>query len=120
MVGVVVSPSCAGGLGIFGSSAGTSEASGTNVGKGEEIRIGYIPWDEGIASTFLWKEILEERGFKVTTTQYAAGPSTPASPPASSDFQTDSWLPTTHAEYWTKCTASSWRPRTWYGPTSWS
>ncbi|CUW27323.1 ABC transporter permease/substrate binding protein [Streptomyces reticuli] len=118
VVGVVVLALVAGGLGIFGSSAGTSEASGTNVGKGEEIRIGYIPWDEGIASTFLWKEILEERGFKVTTTQYAAGPLYTGLATGQLDFQTDSWLPTTHAEYWTKYGKQLDDLGTWYGPTS--
>ncbi|WP_430382354.1 ABC transporter permease/substrate binding protein [Streptomyces sp. P10-4] len=118
VVGVVVLALVAGGLGIFGSSAGTSEASGTNVGKGEEVRIGYIPWDEGIASTFLWKEILEERGFKVTTTQYAAGPLYTGLATGQLDFQTDSWLPTTHAEYWTKYGKQLDDLGTWYGPTS--
>ncbi|MGQ5638777.1 MULTISPECIES: ABC transporter permease/substrate binding protein [unclassified Streptomyces] len=119
VVGVVVLALVAGGMGIFGSPAGTSsEASGTNVGKGKEIRIGYIPWDEGIASTFLWKEILEERGFKVTTTQYAAGPLYTGLATGQLDFETDSWLPTTHAEYWKKYGKQLDDLGSWYGPTS--
>ncbi|MET8769279.1 ABC transporter permease/substrate binding protein [Streptomyces sp. NPDC004658] len=118
VVGVVVLALVAGGLGIFGSSAGTSEASGADIGKGKEIRIGYIPWDEGIASTFLWKELLEERGFKVTTTQYAAGPLYTGLATGRLDFQTDSWLPTTHAEYWAKYGERLDDLGTWYGPTS--
>ncbi|WP_330341055.1 ABC transporter permease/substrate binding protein [Streptomyces sp. NBC_00557] len=119
VVGVVVLALVAGGLGIFGSGAGTSsEASGTDVGKGKEIRIGYIPWDEGIASTFLWKEILEERGFKVTTTQYAAGPLYTGLATGQLDFETDSWLPTTHAEYWKKYGKQLDDLGSWYGPTS--
>ncbi|MET9447046.1 ABC transporter permease/substrate binding protein, partial [Streptomyces cinerochromogenes] len=118
VAGAVVLALVAGGLGIFGSSTGTSEASGTDVGKGREIRIGYIPWDEGIASTFLWKELLEERGFKVTTTQYAAGPLYTGLATGQLDFQTDSWLPTTHAEYWTKYGKQLDDLGKWYGPTS--
>ncbi|MFE9353847.1 ABC transporter permease/substrate binding protein [Streptomyces olivaceoviridis] len=118
VVGVVVLALVAGGLGIFGSSAGTSEASGADIGKGKEIRIGYIPWDEGIASTFLWKELLEERGFKVTTTQYAAGPLYTGLATGQLDFQTDSWLPTTHAEYWAKYGERLDDLGKWYGPTS--
>ncbi|MEU9442050.1 ABC transporter permease/substrate binding protein [Streptomyces sp. NPDC048304] len=119
VVGVVVLALVAGGLGIFGSGAGTtSEASGANVGKGKEIRIGYIPWDEGIASTFLWKEILEERGFKVTTTQYAAGPLYTGLATGQLDFETDSWLPTTHAEYWKKYGKQLDDLGSWYGRTS--
>ncbi|MGW2956244.1 ABC transporter permease/substrate binding protein [Streptomyces eurythermus] len=118
LAGVVVLALVAGGLGVFGPSAGTSEASGTDVGKGKEIRIGYIPWDEGIASTFLWKEILQERGFKVSTTQYAAGPLYTGLATGQLDFQTDSWLPTTHAEYWTKYGRQLDDLGEWYGPTS--
>ncbi|WP_405446310.1 ABC transporter permease/substrate binding protein [Streptomyces achromogenes] len=118
LAGVVVLALVAGGLGVFGPSAGTSEASGTDVGKGQEIRIGYIPWDEGIASTFLWKEILRERGFKVSTTQYAAGPLYTGLATGQLDFQTDSWLPTTHAEYWKKYGGQLDDLGKWYGPTS--
>ncbi|MFE9903204.1 ABC transporter permease/substrate binding protein [Streptomyces achromogenes] len=118
LAGVVVLALVAGGLGVFGPSAGTSEASGTDVGKGQEIRIGYIPWDEGIASTFLWKEILQERGFKVSTTQYAAGPLYTGLATGQLDFQTDSWLPTTHAEYWKKYGGQLDDLGKWYGPTS--
>ncbi|MEU4932187.1 ABC transporter permease/substrate binding protein [Streptomyces yokosukanensis] len=118
VVGVVVLALVAGGMGVFGSSTGTSEASGTNVGKGKEIKIGYIPWDEGVASTFLWKEILEERGFKVTTTQYAAGPLYTGLATGQIDFETDSWLPTTHAEYWKKYGKQLDDLGSWFGPTS--
>ncbi|MFF5473579.1 ABC transporter permease/substrate binding protein [Streptomyces achromogenes] len=118
LAGVVVLALVAGGLGVFGPSAGTSEASGTDVGKGKEIRIGYIPWDEGIASTFLWQEILRERGFKVSTAQYAAGPLYTGLATGQLDFQTDSWLPTTHAEYWKKYGGQLDDLGKWYGPTS--
>ncbi|HEY8986981.1 MAG TPA: ABC transporter permease/substrate binding protein [Streptomyces sp.] len=102
----------AGGLGVFGGNGTPAHASGT------EIRIGYIPWDEGIASTYLWKEILEERGFDVTTTQYAAGPLYTGLATGQLDFQTDSWLPTTHAEYWKKYGDRLDDLGSWYGPTS--
>ncbi|MDX3381567.1 ABC transporter permease/substrate binding protein [Streptomyces niveiscabiei] len=108
----------AGGLGVFGGNGAPAHASGTDVGRGQEIRIGYIPWDEGIASTYLWKEILQERGFKVTTTQYAAGPLYTGLATGRLDFQTDSWLPTTHAEYWKKYGDRLDDLGAWYGPTS--
>ncbi|MFI1768235.1 ABC transporter permease/substrate binding protein [Streptomyces sp. NPDC020800] len=118
VAGVVVLALVAGGLGIFGPSSGTSAASGKNIGKGRQIRLGYIPWDEGIASTFLWKELLERRGFKVTTSQYAAGPLYTGLATGQLDFQTDSWLPTTHAEYWKKYGDKLDDLGKWYGPTS--
>ncbi|MFI6014382.1 ABC transporter permease/substrate binding protein [Streptomyces sp. NPDC051243] len=118
VAGVAILALVAGGLGTFGPSAGTAEASATDIGKGREIKIGYIPWDEGIASTFLWKELLERRGFKVTTTQYAAGPLYTGVATGQLDFQTDAWLPTTHAEYWTKYGKQLDDLGSWYGPTS--
>ncbi|WP_329246341.1 ABC transporter permease/substrate binding protein [Streptomyces sp. NBC_01478] len=118
VIGVVVLALVAGGLGVFGPSAGTKATSATDVGKGKNITIGYIPWDEGIASTFLWKEILEERGYKVTTTQYAAGPLYTGLATGQVDFQTDSWLPTTHAEYWKKYGKQLDDIGSWYGSTS--
>ncbi|MDV7214941.1 ABC transporter permease/substrate binding protein [Streptomyces prunicolor] len=118
VIGVVVLALVAGGMGVFGSSSGTKATSATDVGKGKNITIGYIPWDEGIASTFLWKEILEERGYKVTTTQYAAGPLYTGLATGQVDFQTDSWLPTTHAEYWKKYGKQLDDLGSWYGSTS--
>ncbi|MGI5374130.1 ABC transporter permease/substrate binding protein [Streptomyces sp. CA-251387] len=118
IAGVAVLALVAGGLGTFGPSSGTAEASATNVGKGKEIKIGYIPWDEGIASTYLWKELLERRGFKVATTQYAAGPLYTGVATGQLDFQTDAWLPTTHAEYWKKYGRQLDDLGSWYGPTS--
>ncbi|MFF5758215.1 ABC transporter permease/substrate binding protein [Streptomyces longwoodensis] len=108
----------AGGLGVFGGPSGTAEATGENAGRGKEIKLGYIPWDEGIASTYLWKEILEQRGFKVTTTQYAAGPLYTGLATGQLDVQTDAWLPTTHAEYWQKYGERLDDLGQWYGPTS--
>ncbi|MFG3290689.1 ABC transporter permease/substrate binding protein [Streptomyces sp. NPDC048179] len=119
VVGVVVLALVAGGMGVFGSASdGTDQASATNVGQGKELKIGYIPWDEGIASTFLWKEILEERGYRVATTQYAAGPLYTGLATGQLDFETDSWLPTTHAEYWKKYGKQLDDLGSWYGPTS--
>ncbi|WP_405838304.1 ABC transporter permease/substrate binding protein [Streptomyces sp. NBC_01518] len=118
VIGVVVLALVASGIGVFGSSSGSKATAANDVGKGKNITIGYIPWDEGIASTFLWKEILEERGYKVTTTQYAAGPLYTGLATGQVDFQTDSWLPTTHAEYWKKYGEQLDDLGSWYGSTS--
>ncbi|MFF0594764.1 ABC transporter permease/substrate binding protein [Streptomyces antibioticus] len=118
VVGVVVLALAAGGLGLTGSRNAPADTSATNVGRGEEITIGYIPWDEGIASTYLWKELLERRGFEVTATQYTAGPLYTGLATGRIDFQTDAWLPTTHAEYWKKYGDQLADLGKWYGPTS--
>ncbi|MET9742637.1 glycine betaine ABC transporter substrate-binding protein, partial [Streptomyces sp. NPDC006422] len=120
VIGVVVLALVAGGMGMFGQNSGGASptAASTNVGQGKKISIGYIPWDEGVASTFLWKEILEQRGFKVEAKQFDAGPLYTSLANGSVDFQTDSWLPTTHAQYWKKYGKKLEDLGAWYGPTS--
>ncbi|MEU1530929.1 ABC transporter permease/substrate binding protein [Streptomyces fagopyri] len=119
VVGVVVLALVAGGMGVFGGAGSTSTAAdGENVGQGKKISIGYIPWDEGVASTFLWKEILEERGYQVDVKQFDAGPLYTSLAQGDVDFETDSWLPTTHAEYWKKYGKQLDDLGSWYGPTS--
>ncbi|AVH59739.1 MULTISPECIES: ABC transporter permease/substrate binding protein [Streptomyces] len=119
MVGVIVLALAAGGMGIFGGSSTTSTAADAeNVGQGKKISIGYIPWDEGVASTFLWKEILEQRGFEADAKQFDAGPLYTSLAQGDIDFETDSWLPTTHEEYWKKYGKQLEDLGSWYGPTS--
>ncbi|MGA4843023.1 ABC transporter permease/substrate binding protein [Streptomyces sp. G45] len=120
VVGVVVLALVAGGVGVFGGSddEATAASGGSNVGHGKELNVGYIPWDEGVASTFLWKEILEQRGFKVNTKQLDAGPLYTSLAQGDIDFQTDAWLPVTHESYWKKYGDKLDDLGAWYGPTS--
>ncbi|MET7778490.1 MULTISPECIES: ABC transporter permease/substrate binding protein [Streptomyces] len=119
VIGVVVLALVAGGMGMFGGTDSTSTAAdGRNVGQGKKITIGYIPWDEGVASTFLWKEILEERGFQVDAKQFDAGPLYTSLSQGDIDFETDSWLPTTHEQYWKKYGSKLDDLGSWFGPTS--
>ncbi len=119
LVGVVVLALVAGGMGVFGGPATPATAAdGKDVGQGRKITIGYIPWDEGVASTFLWKEILERRGYQVEARQFDAGPLYTSLAQGDVDFETDSWLPTTHAEYWKKYGKQLDDLGSWYGPTS--
>ncbi|WP_328556524.1 ABC transporter permease/substrate binding protein [Streptomyces sp. NBC_00358] len=119
MAGVVVLALVAGGMGVLGGAGSTSTAAdGENVGQGKKVTIGYIPWDEGVASTFLWKEILEERGYQVDVKQFDAGPLYTSLAQGDVDFETDSWLPTTHAQYWKKYGRQLDDLGSWYGRTS--
>lgn len=118
VVGVVVLALAAGGVGLFGGATSAGAAAGAEVGRGKKVSIGYIPWDEGIASTFLWKEMLEKRGFEVETKQLEAGALYTGLAGGQVDFQTDSWLPVTHAQYWKKYQNKLEDLGPWYGPTS--
>nr|WP_206313674.1 ABC transporter permease/substrate binding protein [Streptomyces coryli] len=118
-VGVIVLALVAGGMSFAGSDDDSQQASAsTNVGKGKEIKMGYIPWDEGIASSYLWKEALEQRGYKVDLQQLDPGPMFTALSKGDLDFQTDTWLPTTHEQYWKKYGSKLEDLGDWYGPTS--
>ncbi|MFE3186343.1 ABC transporter permease/substrate binding protein [Streptomyces violascens] len=118
VVGVVVLALVAGGMNMFGSSDEVTASGAKDVGKGKKISLGYIPWDEGVASTFLWKELLERRGFTVDARQYEAGALYTGMAGGQIDFETDSWLPTTHAQYWAKYKDKLEDMGSWYGPTS--
>ncbi|MER5835775.1 ABC transporter permease/substrate binding protein [Streptomyces sp. NPDC002130] len=119
VIGVVVLALTAGGMGVLGGSTGTEAAAdGRNVGQGKKISIGYIPWDEGVASTFLWKEVLEQRGYEVEAKQFDAGPLYTSLAQGDVDFQTDAWLPTTHAQYWKKYGKQLDDLGAWYDKTS--
>ncbi|MEU6376363.1 ABC transporter permease/substrate binding protein [Streptomyces sp. NPDC046909] len=118
VIGVVVLALVAGGMGMFGGGSDSTTPAGENVGQGKKVSIGYIPWDEGVASTFLWKEILEQRGYEVEAKQLDAGPLYTSLASGNVDFQTDAWLPTTHAEYWKKYGDQLDDLGSWYGPTS--
>ncbi|WP_149550618.1 ABC transporter permease/substrate binding protein [Streptomyces marokkonensis] len=120
VIGVVVLALVAGGMGLFGGGSGGTGgiADGKKVGDGKKVSIGYIPWDEGVASTFLWKEVLEQRGFEVEAEQFEAGPLYTALAQGNVDFQTDAWLPTTHEAYWKKYGKQLDDLGSWYEETS--
>ncbi|MFF4329175.1 ABC transporter permease/substrate binding protein [Streptomyces sp. NPDC001591] len=121
VTGVVVLALAAGALHAFGGSGEGGQngpAGAADTGKGRTVSLGYIPWDEGIASTFLWKELLEQRGFKVDARQLEAGALYTGLAGGGIDFQTDSWLPVTHAQYWQKYGNKLEDLGSWYGPTS--
>ncbi|MGW7366168.1 ABC transporter permease/substrate binding protein [Streptomyces sp. NPDC054841] len=118
IVGVVILALVAGGMGVFGGATSADASDATNVGRGKKISLGYIPWDEGIASTFLWKELLERRGFEVDAKQLEAGSLYTGLAGGQIDFQTDSWLPVTHAQYWSKYQDDLEDLGTWYDRTS--
>ncbi len=119
VIGVVILGLVAGGMGVFGGSDdSTGVADGENVGQGKKISLGYVPWDEGVASTFLWKEILEQRGYDVEAKQYDAGPLYTSLAQGDIDVFTNSWLPTTHAQYWKKYGDRLDDLGSWYDETS--
>ncbi|HET6637025.1 MAG TPA: ABC transporter permease/substrate binding protein [Streptomyces sp.] len=122
VVGVVVLALVAGGMNLTGAGGSEEQAAGKDVkpgkGAGKTVKIGYFPWTEAIATTYLWDNILEDRGYKTKVKQLDPGPLYTALAQGQMDFQTDAWLPTTHGQYWKKYGDRMTDVGAWYGPTS--
>lgn len=81
----------------------------------KSIKIGYINWDEDVATTHLWKKILEDKGYTVQMTQVSdAGPVYVGLDKGDVDLYLDSWLPQTHKVYWDKYGKDLTKITRWY------
>jgi len=86
-----------------GDGDGGEGAAGNGGGAAAEcdaISIGWIPWDEDIAVTHLWKVVLEDAGVEVELTQSDVAPVYQGVAQGDLDLFLDAWLPTTHEDYW--------------------
>ncbi|WP_444961682.1 glycine betaine ABC transporter substrate-binding protein [Nocardiopsis sp. M1B1] len=86
---------CGGGGGE--SLTGPEEGGGEDA---KEINIALIAWEEAIATTNMWKVILEEKGYDVTVTDVDVAPMYQGAANGDVDLFLDTWLPVTHADYW--------------------
>jgi len=66
------------------------------------VKIGYINWQEDIAVTHLWQEILTEKGYQVELLNVDVAPLFVGLNKGDLDLFLDSWLPTTQQAYWEK------------------
>ncbi|APZ35538.1 glycine/betaine ABC transporter substrate-binding protein [Microbacterium aurum] len=81
--------------------AGCSGDAGTGSdADAKEITIGvFNGWPEGEAASYLWKLILEDKGYDVELEYADAGPVFQAVAGGDYDLALDGWLPLTHADY---------------------
>ncbi|MBH5317553.1 glycine betaine ABC transporter substrate-binding protein [Paenibacillus sp. GSMTC-2017] len=87
---------------VFVLLAGCSNGGGTssNGANKKQIKLAYVAWDSEIASTYVVKEVLEQRlDYKVEMLQVDAGPMWSGISNGSADAMVAAWLPTTHATY---------------------
>ena len=73
--------------------------SGTPGDVKKSITIGYMAWDEAIAASYLWQNILESQGYEVKLTNVEAGVVYSGLASGDIDLFLDGWLPQTHASY---------------------
>lgn len=80
--------------------AGCSASSGNSKKK---VTLAYVSWDSEIASTYVVKEVLEQKlNYEVELMQVDAGPMWAGISDGSADAMVAAWLPTTHASYVSK------------------
>lgn len=77
----------------------TPDNSGDGEAKGEITLAVFNGWDEGIATSELWKAVLEDEGYDVTLEYADVAPLFAGLSTGDYDFTTDVWLPGTHAAY---------------------
>ena len=85
-------------LALAGCAADTSTESTEEASKDITIAV-FNGWDEGIATSELWKAVLEEQGYNVELEYADVVPVFAGLSSGDYDFTTDIWLPGTHAEY---------------------
>lgn len=89
-------------LAVTGLTAANSDSSsaGPNNGDKKDLTIAvFNGWPEGEAVSYLWKNILEEQGYKVDLEYADAGTAYIGLSAGDYDLVLDSWLPTTHKAY---------------------
>ncbi|MFY9712309.1 MAG: glycine betaine ABC transporter substrate-binding protein [Microbacterium sp.] len=85
-------------LALAGCSGG-GEAGG-EAPASKDITIGvFNGWPEGEAVSYIWKSILEEKGYNVELQYADAGPVFAGVADGSYDVALDGWMPFTHADY---------------------
>ena len=92
-------------IGITGcaSTSGSSSAEAVSNGDRANLTIGvFNGWPEGEAASYLWKSILEKKGYSVELKYADAGPVFVGVSQGAYDLALDGWLPTTHAAYMKK------------------
>ncbi len=92
-------------VGITGCASTASSDSASTVANGDktDLTIGvFNGWPEGEAASYLWKSILEEKGYSVELEYADAGPVFAGVSTGDYDLALDGWLPTTHAVYMDK------------------
>lgn len=111
-------------LSACASGNSASEASGgSGGGDGDaekSITIGLATgWDEDIAVTYLWKQVLEDNGYNVELKELSDnGPIFLGLARGDLDLYFDGWLPTTHETYWQEYGDDITDVGSWYDETA--
>ncbi|QQE78667.1 glycine betaine ABC transporter substrate-binding protein [Alicyclobacillus sp. SO9] len=91
------------GAGNTANQATTNTSSSSSTGdKNKQITIGYMNWTEDVAATFLWKRLLEQKGYKVDLKQLSPGPVWEGLYGNQVNLFLDTWMPYADKHYMNK------------------
>ena len=87
---------CSGQSSSFGGGGGSGGGGGDKT-----VSMSVVAgWDECVAGTNLWKEILESKGYKVNMQELDIASTFTGVANGQINLYLDAWLPTTHQAYW--------------------
>jgi glycine betaine/proline transport system substrate-binding protein len=85
------------------SSSGSGGNDSNSGGDKKDVTIAvFSGWAEGEASSYLWQQVLEDKGYDVDLESATAGPVFTGVSQGDYDVTFDVWLPSTHKKYWEK------------------
>lgn len=109
VAGLMLATSCSSETESFGSDSGGADDMSVSIAV-------VAGWDEDIAATYLWKELLEQEGYKVTVQDLDVASSFTGVANGQVDLYLDAWLPTTHETYWDQFGDDLAVVSSWYEP----
>jgi glycine betaine/proline transport system substrate-binding protein len=91
---------CSGQSSSFSGPSGGSSG-GQSGGGNKNVSISVVAgWDEDVAASNLWKELLEQHGYTVNMQELDIASTFTGVANGQINLYLDAWLPTTHAVYW--------------------
>jgi glycine betaine/proline transport system substrate-binding protein len=119
-------PLAAGGVvGVLGLASGcsgqTTTVGSTGGGGGgaaaKTVSVAIVAgWDECTAITYLWKNLLEGKGYTVNLQELDIASTFAGVASKQVDLYMDAWLPVTHSSYWTRYSDQIESLNSWYSP----
>jgi glycine betaine/proline transport system substrate-binding protein len=106
-------------LALLSCSGKTATVDSGSASEDKNLKIALSPgFDEDIAVTYLWKELLEKRGYSVEIQELEVGQSYVGVAQNQVDLYLDAWLPTAHQPYWEKFEDELEIIAKWYSPAA--
>lgn len=81
---------------IAGCGTTDTEKTADTVGKGKEVELAYVEWDDATATNYVVAQVLEDLGYKVTLTPLDNAVTWEAVSTGQADAMLTAWLPGTH------------------------